>query len=143
MTGRLRIGATMQTSKTEFTDDVVGYLNAHHPLTLSTSSFTGLPHANTAPYVLDGTVLYFFVRDESVLLRNLESSHRVSFTVDDYSPAWGKRRELHGEGPTQPATIEQQTTALELAMQKFSDGVPAGHIWAMEPSGMYFVDYQR
>jgi hypothetical protein len=131
----------METIRTEFTTEVADYLAAHHSLTLSTSSFTGLPHANTAPYVHEDNVVYFFVRDGSVLLRNLEQSHRVSFTIDDYSPTWGKQRELHGDGPAQAATIGQQTLALELALGKFDGNVPSGHIWTLEPAGMYFVDY--
>ena len=89
----------MQTrTDTEFNDEVDRYLRNNHAVTISTSSFTGLPHANTAPYFSDDRRLYFFVRAESILLSNLLGSHHAAFTIDEYAPPWRKRRELHGGG---------------------------------------------
>jgi hypothetical protein len=126
---------------TEFNADVVRYLRDHHTLTLSTSSFTGFPHANTALYVNDDQRLYFFVRDGSVLLNNLVGSHSAAFTVDDYAPAWQKRRELHGSGSCGAADDLQARVALELCAEKFGDSLPTGALWWLAPSGMYFIDY--
>ena len=53
-------------TNTEFNADVDTYLRRNHAVTFSTSPFTGLPHANTAPYVSDDERLYFFVRDELI-----------------------------------------------------------------------------
>jgi len=73
-------------TNTEFNAEVDTYLRDDHAVTLSASSSTGLPHANTAPYVSDAERLYFFVRDESILLSNLVDSKRAAFTVDEYGP---------------------------------------------------------
>jgi len=45
-------------TKTEFNAEVDTYLRNNHAVTVSTSSFTGLPHANTAPHVSDDERLY-------------------------------------------------------------------------------------
>ena len=132
----------MQTiSSTEFNVEVSRYLREHHTVTLSTSSFTGLPHANTAPYVSDDRRMYFFARYGSTLLSNLARSHRAAFTVDDYAPTWQKRRELHGRGTCGIADDLQSQVARKLCTEKFENSVPAGTICWLEPSGMYFVDY--
>ena len=53
----------MQTrTDTDFNAGVDGYLRNNHAVTLSTSSPTGLPHANTAPYFSDEQRIFFFVR---------------------------------------------------------------------------------
>jgi Pyridoxamine 5'-phosphate oxidase len=131
------------TATTAFTPEVERYLRDHHTLTLSTASFTGLPHANTAPYVTDGRWLWFFARPGSVLVANLHGSHHAAFTVDDYSPAWRKRRELHGTGACGLA-IDHQVAALRpLCAEKFGDGRPDGIACWLEPVGMYFVDYDE
>jgi hypothetical protein len=126
---------------TEFTAEVGTYLRNNHAVTVSTSSFTGLPHANTAPYVSDDQRLYFFVRDESILLSNLVDSHRAAFTVDEYAPPWQKRRELHGFGSCGCADERQVSAAVDLCAEKFGDFRPTGAIWWLEPAGMYFIDY--
>lgn len=126
---------------TDFNADVDRYLRNNHAVTLSTSSFTGLPHANTAPYVSDDRFLYFFVRDESMLLSNLVENHRVAFTVDEYGPPWQKRSELHGGGSCGPANELQVSGVWELCAEKFGDFRPTGSIWRLEPSGMYFIEY--
>ncbi len=132
----------MQTLKTEFTAEVVAYLRDHHTLTLSTSSFTGIPHANTASYVSDTRLLYFFARPESVLLRNLNQNRHVDFTVDDYDH-WLKRRELHGQGECHLADADERAYALGLALEKYQDELPAGVLCVVRPGGMYFVVYDR
>jgi hypothetical protein len=132
----------MQTRiSTEFTAEVESYLRQNHAVTLSTSSFTGLPHANTAPYFSDDTRLYFFVRDESVLLTNLEASHRAAFTIDEYGPPWQKRRELHGNGTCGPADERETGGATAACEEKFGGFMPTGALWWLEPSGMYFIEY--
>lgn len=129
------------TATTAFTPEVESYLRAHHTLTLSTASFTGLPHANTAPYVTDGRLVWFFAREGSVLLANLRGSHHAAFTVDDYSPAWHKQRELHGTGTCGVADDQQVAALRSLCAEKFGDEIPEGVACWLEPVGMYFVDY--
>jgi Pyridoxamine 5'-phosphate oxidase len=128
-------------TKTEFNSEVDAYLRNNHAVTLSTSSFTGIPHANTAPYVSDDKRLYFFVRDASILLSNLVDSHRAAFTVDEYAPPWQKRRELHGIGSCGCADELQARRALVLCRKKFGNFRPTGAVWWLKPGGMYFIDY--
>lgn len=131
----------MQTVKTEFTEDVAAYLRGHHALTLSTSSFTGIPHANTAQYVNDDDYLYFFARPESILLRNLSQNHHVDFTVDDYDDHWAKRKELHGQGECHEADDDDRARAMDLVLDKYGSDVPSGVLCTVRPGGMYFVVY--
>jgi nitroimidazol reductase NimA-like FMN-containing flavoprotein (pyridoxamine 5'-phosphate oxidase superfamily) len=133
----------MQTVKTGFTGEVAAYLLGHHTLTLSTSSFTGIPHANTAPYVNDTRHLYFFARPGSILLSNLDQNHHVDFTVDDYDDHWAKLRELHGNGECHVAQQDEKAYALGLALDKYGDELPTGVLCAVRPAGMYFVVYDR
>jgi Pyridoxamine 5'-phosphate oxidase len=128
-------------TETDFNQEVDRYLRNNHAVTLSTSSFTGMPHANTAPYVSDDQHLYFFVRDESILLSNLVENHRAAFTIDEYGPPWRKRRELHGGGSCGRADERQTHGVLDLCREKFGDFRPTGSIWWLAPSGMYFIDY--
>lgn len=133
----------MQTrTDTEFDAEVDVYLRNNHAVTLSTSSPTGLPHANTAPYFSDDQRLYFFVRAESILLSNLLGSHHAAFTIDEYAPPWQKRRELHGRGRCGPAEGPQTNEALRACKEKFEGFMPTGDLWWLEPSGMYFIDYE-
>ena len=133
----------MQTrTDTEFNAEVDRYLRSNHAVTLSTSSFTGLPHANTAPYFSDDQRLFFFVRADSILLSNLLGSHHASFTIDEYAPPWQKRRELHGGGPCGVADESHVWGALEACAEKFEGFMPSGDLWWLEPSGMYFIDYE-
>ncbi len=132
----------MQTrTSTEFNAEVDRYLRNNHAVTISTSSFTGFPHANTAPYVSDDQRLYFFVRDESILLTNLIESNHAAFTIDEYAPPWQKRRELHGNGTCGVADQAQAAEARAACAEKFEGFLPTGAIWWLEPSAMYFIDY--
>ena len=132
----------MQTrTSTEFNAEVDRYLRNNHAVTLSTSSFTGLPHANTAPYFSDDKRLFFFVRAESILLSNLAGSHHAAYTIDEYAPPWQKRRELHGSGKCGMADDPQASVATEACAEKFEGFMPTGTLWWLEPSGMYFIDY--
>jgi Pyridoxamine 5'-phosphate oxidase len=131
----------MQTIATAFNAEVERYLREHFSMTLSTSSFTGIPHANTAQYVNDSSLIYFFAREESVLLGNLTSNHNAAFTVDDYTPDWRKRRELHGSGPCGIADDSQREATRALCAEKFGEPLPQGVLCWLEPSGMYFVEY--
>jgi nitroimidazol reductase NimA-like FMN-containing flavoprotein (pyridoxamine 5'-phosphate oxidase superfamily) len=121
----------------------VAYLRGHHTLTLSTSSFTGIPHANTAQYVSDKRHLYFFARPESILLRNFGQNHHVDFTVADYDDHWVKRRELHGQGECHIAEEDVRPHALNLALDKYRNELPTGILCTVTPGGMYFVVYDR
>jgi len=85
------------TSVTRFIPgEVVDYLHRHHVITLSTSSFTGMPHADTVVYVNDSRTICFFVGEGTQMLRNIKDSRHVSFTIDDYTVDWRKVRELQG-----------------------------------------------
>ncbi len=133
----------MQTrTDTEFNAEVNWYLRNNHAVTLSTSSFTGLPHANTAPYFSDDQRLYFFVRADSILLSNLLGSHHAAFTIDEYAPPWQKRRELHGKGRCDPADDSVTGEVLVACLEKFEGFMPSGDLWWLEPAGMYFIDYE-
>jgi Pyridoxamine 5'-phosphate oxidase len=133
----------MQTrTDTVFDGEVDRYLQRNHAVTISTSSFTGLPHANTAPYVSDNERLYFFVREGSILLENLVGSHHVAFTIDEYGPPWQKRRELHGNGKCGVADEAQTSAVREACVAKFDGFLPSGTLWWLEPTGMYFIDYE-
>jgi general stress protein 26 len=51
--------------------EVSEYLNLHHIITLSTASFTGMPHANTVAYASDDNHLYFAAPESTQLVRNI------------------------------------------------------------------------
>jgi nitroimidazol reductase NimA-like FMN-containing flavoprotein (pyridoxamine 5'-phosphate oxidase superfamily) len=127
-----------------FPTDVVEYLSLHHVVTLSTSSFTGMPHADTVVYVSDQWRIYFFGVDGSSLVRNVKDSRFVSFTIDDYTTDWRKVRELQGVGRCQPTTdAEEERWALWLSSQKFGAGFsrPPGVLYRVVPTELHFVDY--
>jgi nitroimidazol reductase NimA-like FMN-containing flavoprotein (pyridoxamine 5'-phosphate oxidase superfamily) len=123
--------------------EVVEYLRRHHVITLSTSSFTGMPHADTVVYVNDARTICFFVGERTQMLRNIKDSRHVSFTIDDYSVDWRKVRELQGVGRCQPATAEQDAAAWSVFLSKFGPESerPPGIMHAITPSEMHFVDY--
>src|SRR5271166_4048865 len=99
--------------------EVVEHLGRHHVITVSTSSFTGMPHADTVVYVNDANSIYFFAVDGTQMLRNIRDSGYVSFTVDDYTVDWRKVRELQGVGNCRPATEAQAAAASSLYLVKF------------------------
>ena len=91
--------------------EVIEHLKRHHVITLSTSSFTGMPHADTVVYVNNANSIFFFATDGTQMLRNIRDSRHVSFTVDDYTVDWRKVRELQGVGRCRPAMEEQAAAA--------------------------------
>jgi len=109
--------------------EVIEHLGRHHVITLSTSSFTGMPHADTVVYANNADSIYFFAGEGTQMLRNVKDSRHVSFTVDDYTVDWRKVRELQGVGRCRPATEEQAAVAW------------SGVIYVITPSEMHFVDY--
>jgi nitroimidazol reductase NimA-like FMN-containing flavoprotein (pyridoxamine 5'-phosphate oxidase superfamily) len=65
--------------------EVMEHLRRHHVITLSTTSFTGMPQADTVVYMSDARSIFFFAGAETQMLRNIKDSRRVSFTIDDYT----------------------------------------------------------
>jgi uncharacterized protein YhbP (UPF0306 family) len=123
--------------------EVMEHLHRHHVVTLSTSSFTGMPHADTVVYTSDAHNIFFFAGEATQMLRNIKDSRRVSFTIDDYTVDWRKVRELQGVGRCMPATADQDAWAWSLYVSKFGQGSvrPPGFLHAIVPSEMHFVDY--
>ncbi|MGH3788417.1 MAG: cyclic nucleotide-binding domain-containing protein [Pseudonocardiaceae bacterium] len=130
-------------SVTTFPPDVVEYLRLHHIITLSTASFTGLPHANTVAYANDTGALYFAALGGTTVVRNIADNKYVSFTIDDYTTDWRKVRELQGVGACQPADEQEAFDASVLFKGKFarSHVDPVGTIHVVRPIEMHFVDY--
>jgi hypothetical protein len=123
--------------------EVMEHLDRHHVVTLSTTSFTGMPHADTVVYASDSNSIFFFAGEGTQMLRNIKDSRRVSFTIDDYTIDWRKVRELQGVGRCLPATPEQDVVAWSLYLSKFGQGSvrPPGLMHAIVPNEMHFVDY--
>jgi uncharacterized protein YhbP (UPF0306 family) len=123
--------------------EAIEHLGRHHVITLSTSSFTGMPHADTVVYVNNADSIFFFADEATQMLRNIKNSRHVSFTVDDYTVDWRKVRELQGVGRCRPATGEQADAAWPLYLLKFGQASvrPPGLVYAITPSEMHFVDY--
>jgi hypothetical protein len=128
----------------EIPADIVDYLRLHHIVTLSTSSFTGMPHADTVMYVNDDQAIYFFGMEGTALVRNVHDSHYVSFTIDDYTTDWRKVRELQGVGRGVPGDELAEAHAIELGKVKFGPRFvrPAGVLHVIKPNEMHFVDYE-
>jgi hypothetical protein len=124
-------------------DEVVEYLQRHHVITLSTSSFTGMPHADTVVYMNDAHCITFFAVEGTQILRNIRDSRHVSFTIDDYTVDWRKVRELQGVGRCRPANDVQDAVGWSLFLSKFGPGSvrPPGIMHTITPSEMHFVDY--
>jgi uncharacterized protein YhbP (UPF0306 family) len=122
---------------------LVTYLRLHHVVTVSTSSFTGMPHADTVVYVNDDKRIFFHVMPDTQMHRNITDSRHVSVTIDDYTTDWRKVRELKGVGRCAVATTEEQEAAGALFTRKFGsrDLTPNGAIYRMLPSELHFVDY--
>jgi len=131
----------METRK--FPTDVAEYLRLHHVITLGTSSFTGMPHADTVIYANDDWRLYFFGIDGSTIARNVRASRYMAFTIDDYTTDWRKVRELQGVGQCEPAAADEEQWALRLCGQKFGGTFtrPPGTLYRALPGEMHFVDY--
>jgi uncharacterized protein YhbP (UPF0306 family) len=123
--------------------EVVEYLHRHHVVTLSTSSFTGMPHADTVVYVNDSQRIYFFAGEGTQMQRNIRDSWYISFTIDDYTVDWRKVRELQGVGQCQSAVAEHDAIAWSLYQSKFGRGSvrPPGVLHTITPSELHFVDY--
>jgi uncharacterized protein YhbP (UPF0306 family) len=123
--------------------EVVEYLQRHHVITLSTSSFTGMPHADTVVFSNDPRSIFFFAGEGTQMLRNIKDSRHISFTIDDYTVNWRKLRELQGVGRCQPATQDQDAAAWSLYLSKFGQESvrPPGILHTITPSEMHFVDY--
>jgi nitroimidazol reductase NimA-like FMN-containing flavoprotein (pyridoxamine 5'-phosphate oxidase superfamily) len=123
--------------------EVVTYLGLHHIITLSTTSFTGMPHSSTVAFANDDHRLYFYYASDSTLTRNLSDNKRVAFTVDDYTHDWRKVRELQGVGGCAIADAEAQTKALMIMRNKFGKewSSPGGDLYVVRPFEMHFVDF--
>jgi uncharacterized protein YhbP (UPF0306 family) len=123
--------------------EVIEHLERHHVITLSTSSFTGIPHADTVVYMNDASTIFFVAVEGTQMLRNINDSRHVSFTVDDYTVDWRKVRELQGVGRCRPATEEQAALAWSLYLSKFGQTAarPPGLLHAITPGEVHFVDY--
>jgi uncharacterized protein YhbP (UPF0306 family) len=123
--------------------EVAEHLERHHVITLSTSSFTGMPHADTVVYVNDTRSIFFFAGEGTQLLRNINDSNRVSFTVDDYTIDWRKVRELQGVGRCQALRPEDIPPAWARYLSKFGrdSAQPPGIPYSIIPIEMHFVDY--
>ena len=123
--------------------EVVEYLHRHHVITLSTSSFTGMPHADTVVYMNDAHSIFFFAGEGTQMLRNIKDSRYISFTIDDYTIDWRKVRELQGVGRCRPVAEDQEADAWSLYLSKFGPGSaqPPGILHAIVPGELHFVDY--
>lgn len=123
--------------------DVMDYLRRHHVVTVSTSSFTGLPHADTVVYANDQRAFYFYAAPGTQMVRNINDSHHVSVTIDDYTTDWRKVRELQGVGRCQPAAAEDLLAADAAFDTKYGANFarPAGSLYRTVPSQLHFVDY--
>src|SRR5262245_12220326 len=123
--------------------EVVEYLRLHHIITLSTASFTGMPHANTVAYANSDVQIFFAADEGSNVARNMAVNHYVSFTIDDYTTDWRKVRELQGVGRCFAAGDAELVVAHGLFTEKFGAApAPAmGTLFAIRPHEMHFVDY--
>lgn len=121
--------------------EVADYLRLHHVITLSTSSFTGMPHADTTVYTSDDHRLFFFAADRSNLVRNITDSRHVSFTIDDYTTDWRKVRELQGVCRCLPATPAEIEWGMALWSTKYGHDAVSGAMFVLVPHEMHFVDY--
>jgi nitroimidazol reductase NimA-like FMN-containing flavoprotein (pyridoxamine 5'-phosphate oxidase superfamily) len=123
--------------------EVVEHLRRHHVITLSTSSFTGMPHADTVVYVSDPRSIFFFVGEGTQMLRNIKDSRHVSFTVDDYTVDWRKVRELQGVGRCERVPAERDGAVWAMYLSKFGQAAarPAGVMHSLVPREVHFVDY--
>jgi hypothetical protein len=112
-------------------------------ITVSTSSFTGMPHADTVVYANSDQHIFFFVMPGSTVARNIDDSRHVSFTVDDYTTDWRKLRELQGVGKSGPCPAGIAEQAMSLFGAKFGASFvrPDGVLYGVGPNEMHFIDY--
>ena len=134
---------TLTSSTRRIPPEVVEHLRRHHVITVSTSSFTGMPHADTVVYASDARSIFFCVGEGTQMLRNIKDSRHVSFTVDDYTVDWRKVREMQGVGRCQRVPGENDAAAWALYLSKFGQATarPSGIMHFLVPSEMHFVDY--
>ncbi len=127
----------------EIPGDVVDYLRLHHVVTVGTSSFTGMPHADTVVFTNDQWRLFFAASSDSTLYKNIQANRYASFTIDDYTTDWRKVRELQGVGRCEPANPEEDRWESQLAAQKFGPSFARqpGILLRVVPVEMHFVDY--
>jgi hypothetical protein len=52
--------ANLTSVSTGIPKEVMEHLHRHHVVTLSTTSFTGMPHADTVVYMSDSRSIFFF-----------------------------------------------------------------------------------
>lgn len=134
----------VETAERTIPREVVEYLHLHHIITLSTASFTGMPHADTVVFGNDSMRLFFYGVEGSILTRNILDNRHVSFTVDDYTTDWRKVRELQGVGRCAAAGGDDEAVVQELMRLKMGAGFarPQGVLYAVVPHEMHFVDYE-
>src|SRR5215467_3626085 len=130
---------TLTTSTRKIPPEAVEHLQRHHVITVSTSSFTGMPHADTVVYANDSNSIFFFVGEGTQMLRNIKDSRHVSFTVDDYTVDWRKVREMQGVGRCQRVPGENDAAAWSLYLLKFGQASarPPGLVYAITPDEMH------
>lgn len=133
----------MNTVERTIPREVIDYLDLHHIITLSTASFTGMPHADTVVFGNDPYRLFFYGVDGSILTRNIRDNRHVSFTVDDYTTDWRKVRELQGVGKCEPADPRDEALVRDVMLAKMGRGFerPPGVLYGIRPHEMHFVDY--
>jgi len=126
-----------------FPKDVLEYLRVHHIITLSTASFTGMPHANTVAYASEESAIYFSIGEDTTVARNVADNRYMSFTIDDYTTDWRKVRELQGVGECQPVQLDDRDGALRALHEKFvrSPARLFGGLYRIRPLEVHFVDY--
>jgi hypothetical protein len=134
---------TAMTNQKEMPHEVVDYLALHHVVTVSTSSFTGMPHADTVIYANDARRFFFYVPEGTQMMRNIKDSRHVSVTIDDYTTDWRKVRELQGVGQCVAAGEDEILEAVPLFEAKFGHSLapPNGTLCRMIPRELHFVDY--
>jgi hypothetical protein len=102
-----------------------------------------MPHADTVVYCNDAQKVYFFAVEGTQMLRNINDSGYISFTIDDYTVDWRKVRELQGVGRCRAATTDDDLAAWSSYLAKFGHGSerPVGLLHGIVPNEMHFVDF--
>jgi uncharacterized protein YhbP (UPF0306 family) len=133
----------MTSTVVQFAREVVGYLDLHHIITLSTASFTGMPHADTVSYASDELAIYVGIVPGTAMARNVRDNKYISFTIDDYTTDWRKVRELQGKGQCAQADEAEVSRSHQLFAAKFPtlNLGSVGILHAIRPLEVHFVDY--